>query len=215
MKTGLGHRGLGPGSNHGWIYIQWYIRSYKAYLVVYDATCVTNYCLIQFLWIALDAVNWTIYITVFQFNGSNSCMVARHVNVDALILHLPRPRHLHVLPSAIDTSLFTHIFYTFLSPSNETYRFEVSASTAALLSNFTSSPSRKTPRVKTLISIGGGEAGPSLYAQMASSAATREALIDSSIWVARRIGFDGLDLDWEFPENPAQMDDFSKLLAES
>ncbi|KAK4753882.1 hypothetical protein SAY87_001986 [Trapa incisa] len=122
----------------------------------------------------------------------------------------------HTFPaSAIDTSLFTHIFYTFLSPSNEIYRFEVSASTAALLSNFTSSLSRKTPRVKTLISIGGGEAGPSLYAQMASSAATREALIDSSIWVARRIGFDGLDLDWEFPENPAQTDDFSKLLAES
>ncbi|KAK4772161.1 hypothetical protein SAY86_013936 [Trapa natans] len=116
--------------------------------------------------------------------------------------------------SAIDTSLFTHILYAFLSPSNETYRFEISASTAALLSNFTSSLRRKTPRVKTLISIGGGSAGPTLYAQMASSVATRKAFIDSSISVARRFGFDGLDLDWEFPENPAQMDDFSQLLAE-
>lgn len=116
--------------------------------------------------------------------------------------------------SAIETSLFTHIYFAFLSPSNETYKFEVSGSTATLLSNFTASLRLKTPRVKTLISIGGGGAGPDLYARMVSSRSTRKAFIDSSIAVARRFGFDGLDLDWEFPENPAQMDDFAVLLEE-
>lgn len=116
--------------------------------------------------------------------------------------------------SAIETSLFTHIYFAFLSPSNDTYRFEVTGSTATLLSNFTSSLRRKTPPVKTLISIGGGGDKPDVYARMASSASNRKAFIDSSISVARKFGFDGLDLDWEFPENPAQMEDFGLLLKE-
>ncbi|XP_031386647.1 uncharacterized protein LOC116200094 isoform X3 [Punica granatum] len=117
-------------------------------------------------------------------------------------------------PSAIETSLFTHIYFAFLSPSNETYKFEVSGSTAALLSNFTMSLSLKRPRVKTLISIGGGGDGPDLYSRMASSSSTRKAFIDSSIALARKFGFDGLDLDWEFPQNPGQMEDFGLLLKE-
>ncbi|KAK2633066.1 hypothetical protein EUGRSUZ_L00615 [Eucalyptus grandis] len=117
-------------------------------------------------------------------------------------------------PSSIKTSLFTHILYAFLSPSNSTYKFEVSDSTAPLLSNFTASLRRKNPPVKTLISIGGASDGPTLFATIASSASTRKLFIDSSIEVARRYGFDGLDLDWEMPENPKQMTDLGLLFQE-
>ncbi|XP_030544539.2 class V chitinase CHIT5b-like [Rhodamnia argentea] len=117
-------------------------------------------------------------------------------------------------PSSIETSLFTHILYAFLSPSNTTYKFEVSDSTAPLLSNFIAALRQKSPPVKTLISIGGGGAGPALYATIASSASTRKLFIDSSIEVARKYGFDGLDLDWEMPENPKQMADLGLLFQE-
>src|SRR3990172_2820369 len=58
-------------------------------------------------------------------------------------------------PSAIDATLFTHIFYAFLLPSNVTFKLEVSESTASLLKNFTGTLHQKNPPVKTLVSIGG------------------------------------------------------------
>ncbi|KAJ6435747.1 hypothetical protein OIU84_000879 [Salix udensis] len=48
-------------------------------------------------------------------------------------------------PSAIDTTLFTHILYAFLVPSNVTFKFEVSDSTASLLENFHRHPSSEKP----------------------------------------------------------------------
>lgn len=49
---------------------------------------------------------------------------------------------------------------------------------------------------------------------MASHPRSRQAFIHSSIQVARKFGFDGLDLDWEFPQNPKEMHDLGLLLDE-
>uniref|UniRef100_A0A5B7BN03 Putative chitinase-like protein 4 n=1 Tax=Davidia involucrata TaxID=16924 RepID=A0A5B7BN03_DAVIN len=117
-------------------------------------------------------------------------------------------------PSAIDTSLFTHIYYAFLSPNNVTFKFDISNSTAILLSNFTSTLHAKNPPVKTLFSIGGGSDGPILYSRMASNASSRKNFIDSTIKVARKFGFDGIDLDWEFPQTPQDMQNLGHLLDE-
>ncbi|XVE71095.1 hypothetical protein DITRI_Ditri10aG0123000 [Diplodiscus trichospermus] len=117
-------------------------------------------------------------------------------------------------PSAIDTSLFTHIYYAFLMPSNATYKFEISSSTALLLSDFTRTLHHKNPPVKTLFSIGGGGADPLLFARMASEAKSRNAFITSAIDVARKYGFDGMDLDWEFPKNPKDMQNLGLLFME-
>ncbi|KAF8036759.1 hypothetical protein BT93_C2464 [Corymbia citriodora subsp. variegata] len=117
-------------------------------------------------------------------------------------------------PSSIETSLFTHVLYSFLAPSNSTYKFEVSNSTALKLSNFTASLRQKNPPVKTLISIGGANENPTLYATIASRNSTRELFIDSSIELARKYDFDGLDLDWQWPENPQQMEDLGSLFQE-
>ncbi|KAI6705193.1 hypothetical protein NL676_008155 [Syzygium grande] len=70
--------------------------------------------------------------------------------------------------SSIETKLFTHILYAFLSPSNSTYKFEVSDSTAPLLLNFTAALHGKDPPVKTLISIDGASDGPTLFPTIAS-----------------------------------------------
>ncbi|XVF35517.1 hypothetical protein REPUB_Repub18cG0152600 [Reevesia pubescens] len=117
-------------------------------------------------------------------------------------------------PSAIDTSLFTHIYYAFLMPSNLTYKFVIPSSTALLLSNFTTTLHHKKPPAKTLFSIGGGGADPLLFARMASEANSRKAFITSAIEIARKFGFDGMDLDWEFPESPKDMQDLGLLFME-
>lgn len=113
-------------------------------------------------------------------------------------------------PSAIDTTLFTHIYYAFLMPT-DTYKFEISNSTALELSNFSTTLRRKNPPVKTLYSIGGGGTDSHLFARMASNEKSRQTFINSAIETARRLGFDGMDLDWEFPENPTDMQNLGVL----
>ncbi|XP_024178003.1 nod factor hydrolase protein 1 [Rosa chinensis] len=117
-------------------------------------------------------------------------------------------------PSAIDTTFFTHVYYAFLVPSNVTFRFELSNETALLLSNFTTALRHKTPLVKTMLSIGGGagEEVAHIFASMASNPSSRSNFIDSAIEVARKFGFDGLDLDWEYPESPIEMKALGHLL---
>ncbi|KAI5659042.1 hypothetical protein M9H77_27835 [Catharanthus roseus] len=115
-------------------------------------------------------------------------------------------------PSSIDSTLFTHIFYAFLSPNEKTYKFDIDNSTASVLLNFTSTLHSKKPPLKTLYSIGGGAADSSLYARMASNEYSRMTFISSTIEVARKFGFDGIDLDWEFPKDAKEMDYFSYLI---
>lgn len=117
-------------------------------------------------------------------------------------------------PSDIDTKLFTHIYFAFLLPNNVTSKFEIDNSTALLLVNFTSTLHAKNPPVKTLFSTGGGGEIPFSFSAMASTPALRKNFIQSSIEVARKFGFDGIDLDWEFPEDPQEMEDYGTLLDE-
>lgn len=115
-------------------------------------------------------------------------------------------------PSAINTALFTHLYYAFLMPSNDSFAFDLSDSTAAALSQFTSSLRRKNSPVKALYSIGGGGSDSALFARIASDAASRQIFIDSSISTARKFGFDGVDLDWEFPKDVTEMKYFADLI---
>ncbi|XP_028783594.1 nod factor hydrolase protein 1-like [Neltuma alba] len=114
--------------------------------------------------------------------------------------------------SAINSSLYTHICYAFLVPNSITYKLQVSNSTAESLSRFTSSLGTKTPPLKTLLSIGGAGSNRAVFAQVASNHTSRETFINSAIEVARNFGFDGLDLDWEFPQTSTEMDHLGLLL---
>ncbi|KAK3007433.1 hypothetical protein RJ639_013559 [Escallonia herrerae] len=117
-------------------------------------------------------------------------------------------------PSAIETSLFTHIYYAFLIPNNVTYKFDITNSTALMLVNFTSTLHSSNPPLKTLFSIGGANDGRELFSRMSSNSSSRKVFIDSTIEVARNFGFDGIDLDWEFPQTQDEMDNFGLLLHE-
>ncbi|KAL0427651.1 UNVERIFIED_CONTAM: Nod factor hydrolase protein 1 [Sesamum latifolium] len=118
-------------------------------------------------------------------------------------------------PSSINTKLFTHVYYAFLAPNNDTFKFHVDDQAQALqLLNFTSTLHAKKPPVKTLFSVGGGAAGTAFFTRMAADPSSRAAFIHSSVEVARKFGFDGVDLDWEFPQDSTDMQNLAYLLDE-
>ncbi|KAJ6995162.1 hypothetical protein NC653_017832 [Populus alba x Populus x berolinensis] len=105
--------------------------------------------------------------------------------------------------SSIDTSYFTHIFYAFLLPDPVTFKLDVTPFDQQKIPGFIENLRTRNPPVKTLLSMGGGggDAIALIFANLSGAQETRKVFIDSTIEVARTYGFDGLDLDWEFPAN--------------
>ena len=60
---------------------------------------------------------------------------------------------------------------------------------------------QRNPNVKTLLAVGGWNLGSGPFTQIVGSPSTRQAFVTSSIKFLRDRGFDGLDLDWEYPAN--------------
>jgi len=131
----------------------------------------------------------------------------------------------HFLPKQIDPSLLTHINFAFavfgfitksVDPENPRltgdYKLQpIEWNEQDELYPGIQKLKEKNPNLKTLLSIGGwsfndpediNEIGTStyqLFSQMASSSAGRQEFISSAIEYAKKYGFDGIDLDWEYP----------------
>jgi chitinase len=73
----------------------------------------------------------------------------------------------------------------------------------------------QNPHIKTLISVG-SEAGPKRFSDAALSAGSRTAFADSAVAFMKENGFDGVDLDWEYPTSAGRKEDranFTALMA--
>uniref|UniRef100_A0A0P4WCZ4 chitinase n=2 Tax=Scylla olivacea TaxID=85551 RepID=A0A0P4WCZ4_SCYOL len=121
----------------------------------------------------------------------------------------------------IDPTLCTTLIYAFVGIDNTTYTMqsldpEYDFKKKAL-QRFVNMKSLN-PRLKVLLAVGGWTEGSTKYSAMAATAATRKAFIDSSIKFIQDHGFDGLDLDWEYPANrggkPEDKDNFVALVKE-
>ncbi|KAL2502517.1 Glycosyl hydrolase family protein with chitinase insertion domain [Forsythia ovata] len=117
-------------------------------------------------------------------------------------------------PSSIPTSYFTHLFYAFVLPDATTYQLLITQPDDEWMRNFTVTLHAKNPPAKVLLSIGGAGGSPNIFSNLVSNSDNRAAFISSSIDVARKYGFDGLDLDWEFPSNPQDMSNLALLYQE-
>lgn len=75
-----------------------------------------------------------------------------------------------------------------------------------------------SPTLKTLAAIGGWNEGSRKFSAMAASAALRKRFIYDCVAFCQRHGFDGIDLDWEYPAqrdgNPTIDKDNHALLVE-
>ncbi|XP_060171871.1 class V chitinase-like [Lycium barbarum] len=114
----------------------------------------------------------------------------------------------------IDSTLFTHLFCAFADLNPQSNQLIIKPEDQESFRQFTSTVQRKNPSVKTLLSIAGGGADTTAYGVMARTPNSRKSFIDSSIRLARQLGFHGLDLDWEYPASATDMTNFGILLNE-
>ncbi|OGM41754.1 bacteriodes thetaiotaomicron symbiotic chitinase [Aspergillus bombycis] len=104
-----------------------------------------------------------------------------------------------VLPENINVNPWTHLYYSFagIDPSDFTIT-TTNANDKTHWPKFTALKKKK-PSLKTYISVGGWDVGGRVFSDMVRFPGTRKAFIDSAISMMTEYGFDGIDIDWEYP----------------
>nr|XP_043893468.1 acidic mammalian chitinase-like [Solea senegalensis] len=110
--------------------------------------------------------------------------------------------------SNIDPNLCTHLIFAFADMSNN--QLVARNSDDEIYLNDLSLLREKNPHLPVLVAIGGAVFDNNKFISMASHPESRKTFIDSTIKFLREKNFNGINLDWEFPQS-AHKDMFSIL----
>ena len=106
----------------------------------------------------------------------------------------------------VDGDLCTHLVYSFAGLDTETSAIKTLDAWLDLEDNYGLQGFKKAtelrltwPHLKVMIAIGGWNEGSEKYSRMAADSDKRAAFVRSAVEFLRVHGFDGLDLDWEYP----------------
>ncbi|PVI07196.1 glycoside hydrolase family 18 protein [Periconia macrospinosa] len=102
-------------------------------------------------------------------------------------------------PEAIDSTMWTHINFAFALVNPQTFEISKMNSYDDMLYPKVIDLKLQSPNLKVYIAVGGWSAGGKVFSDMVSSAANRKAFIDSAVRFCSTYGFDGIDIDWEYP----------------
>lgn len=101
----------------------------------------------------------------------------------------------------IDPNLCTHLIYSFVGINEDGSIKHLESNLDINQGNIKkfNSLKLKNKNLKTLVAIGGWNEGSVKYSKVASSASSRARFIQSAVDFVKTWGFDGFDLDWEYP----------------
>ncbi|GLG95341.1 Probable chitinase 10 [Gryllus bimaculatus] len=129
-----------------------------------------------------------------------------------------RTKHGKFLPEDIQPDLCTHIIYAFgWLKKGKLSSFESNDETKdgkTGLYDRIMALKKANPRLQVLLAIGGWSFGTQKFKTMSATRYSRQTFIYSAIPFLRQRGFDGLDMDWEYPKGSDDKKNFVLLLKE-
>jgi GH18 family chitinase len=123
------------------------------------------------------------------------------------------------LPSQIPDGVYTHINFAFATIDPKTFEIAPAGKVDPFLYDQLAEKKRIDPNLKVFIAVGGwafNDPGPTstTFSDMAKSLTNQKKFISSIIRFMAKYDFDGVDIDWEYPEAPdrhGRGEDFKSL----
>uniref|UniRef100_A0ACB8F5B8 Uncharacterized protein n=1 Tax=Sphaerodactylus townsendi TaxID=933632 RepID=A0ACB8F5B8_9SAUR len=115
-----------------------------------------------------------------------------------MVSYLTRPEPAKYFPNNVDPNLCTHLIYAFATMNQHKIAPYEWNDEDRLFPEF-QALKKSNSNLVTLLAIGGWNFGTQKFTEMVSSAGNRKIFIDSVIEYLCKFGFDGIDLDFEYP----------------